>query len=92
MSLRGLTLLLLIGLSAGCSEERQNRMARVGIAWLEGDYRVTYAAGSHVRSWEVRGGKVTSDPEKGYYYFWTKVDGKNRYVQSPIERTYVEEI
>lgn len=92
MPLRGLTLLLLISLCAGCSQEQKNKISRVGITWLEGDYRVTYAEGGHVKTWEVRGGKVTTDVEKGYYFFWARVDGENRYVQTPIERTYVEEI
>jgi hypothetical protein len=79
-------------LTIGCSEETQNRLSRLGVTWLEGNYRVTFAEGSHVRSWEVRGGKVTTEPEKGYYYFWAKVDGRNVYVQTPIARTYIEEI
>jgi len=45
-----------------------------------------------VKSWELRGGKVTTEAVKGYYYFWATVDGKTRYVQTPIERTYIEEI
>jgi hypothetical protein len=77
---------------AGCSEETQNRISRLGVTWLEGDYRITFAEGTHLRTWEVRGGKVTSEAEKGYYYFWAKVDGKNVYVQTPIARTYIEEI
>jgi hypothetical protein len=81
----------LLGLS-GCSEETQNRLSRLGVTWLEGDYRITFVEGSHVRTWEVRGGKVTSEPDKGYYYFWAKVDGKDTYVQTPIVRTYIEEI
>lgn len=76
----------------GCSEEQQNRLARVGVTWLEGDYRVTYAEGGHVKSWIVDGGKVTTEPDKGYYYFWATIEGKRRYVQTPIERTYIEEI
>lgn len=77
---------------AGCSEEQQNKLSRLGVTWLEGDYRVTYAVGEHVKTWEVIDGKVTSEPAKGYYYFWTRVNGKKRYVQTPIERTYIEEI
>lgn len=79
-------------LLAACTQEQQNRISRIGVTWLEGDYRVTYADGSHVKSWEVRDGKVTSEPEKGYYFFWVKVDGKKRYVQTPIARSYIEEI
>ncbi len=84
-----LALLLL----AGCSEEQQNKLSRIGVTWLEGNYRVTYADGQHVKSWIVRDGKVTSEPAKGYYYFWSRdAQGKKRYVQTPIARTYIEEI
>ena len=84
---------LLISLAlAGCSEEQQNKLSRLGVTWLEGNYKVTYAAGDHVKSWDVIDSKVTSESAKGYYYFWTRVDGKKRYVQTPIERTYIEEI
>ncbi len=82
---------LLLTLSA-CSQEQQNKISRIGVSWLEGNYRVTYADGQHVKSWIVREGKVTSEPGKGYYYFWARIDGKKRYVQTPIGRTYIEEI
>jgi len=76
-----------------CSEEQQNKISRLGVTWLEGDYKVTYADGSHVKSWTVLDGKVTSEPGKGYYYFWAKNEnGKKVYVQTPIGRTYIEEI
>ncbi len=76
-----------------CSEEQQNKLSRLGVTWLEGDYRVTYADGSHVKSWTVMDGKVTSEPGKGYYYFWAKNEnGKKVYVQTPIGRSYIEEI
>ena len=75
-----------------CSEEQQNKISRIGVTWLEGDYRVTYAEGNHVKSWEVRDGKVTSEPGKGYYYFWALQGGKKVYVQTPIERSYIEEL
>ncbi|MCC7123102.1 MAG: hypothetical protein IT493_16230 [Gammaproteobacteria bacterium] len=76
----------------GCSEEQQNRLARVGVTWLEGDYRVTYADGEHVKTWEVRDSKVTSDPDRGYYYFWATTAEGRAYVQTPIGRSYIEEI
>lgn len=87
-------LLPLIGLLllVGCSEEQQNKLSRIGVSWLEGDYKVTYADGPHVKSWKVLDGKVTSEPGKGYYYFWANVDGKKVYVQTPIERSYIEEL
>lgn len=85
-------LIALALLLAACSEEEQNKLSRIGVTWLEGDYRVTFASGSHVKSWDVKGGKVTSDPEKGYYYFWAMIDGDKRYVQTPIDLTYIEEL
>jgi hypothetical protein len=91
-TLRAVALLAAFALATGCSEEAQNRLSRLGVTWLEGDYRITFAEGNHLRSWEVRSGKVTSEADKGYYYFWAKVDGKNVYVQTPIARTYIEEI
>ena len=96
MSKRILSGLIVTGLLAiiisGCSEEQQNKISRLGVTWLEGNYKVTYADGEHVKSWIVEDGKVTTEPEKGYYYFWAKIDGKSRYVQTPILRTYIEEI
>jgi hypothetical protein len=89
---RILTLILLGLLLGGCTEEQQNRLTRLQVTWLEGNYRVTYADGEHVKSWVVRDSKVTSEAEKGYYYFWTEEDGERYYVQTPIARTYIEEI
>ena len=89
---RCLPLSLFLAALSGCSEDQQNQVSRIGVSWLDGNYRVTYAEGEHLKSWEIRDGKVTSEPQKGYYYFWTQVDGKKAYVQTPIERTYIEEI
>ena len=83
------SILLLI---SACSEEQQNKLSRLGVTWLEGDYRVTFAEGNHLKTWIVKDGKVTSEPQKGYYYFWAIEDGKKFYVQTPILRTYIEEI
>ena len=77
---------------AGCSEEQQNKLSRLGVTWLEGDYQVTFSEGSNQKSWVVKNGKVTAEPGKGYYYFWAEVNGKKRYVQTPIIRTYIEQI
>jgi hypothetical protein len=92
MMRRILLLLLLALLLGGCTEEQQNRLSRLGVTWLEGNYRVTYADGVHVKVWEVRDGKVTSEPEKGYYFFWVKDGNQRYYVQTPIARSYIEEI
>ena len=76
----------------GCSEEQQNKLSRLGVTWLEGDYKITFASGNHQKSWVIDNGKVTSDPQKGYYYFWAVEEGKKIYVQTPIERSYIEEL
>ncbi len=81
-----------IMLLSGCSEEQQNKLSRLGVTWLEGDYKVTFVEGSHVKIWNINNSKVTSDPQKGYYYFWARDEnGKKFYVQTPIIRTYIEE-
>lgn len=89
---RILTVLISIMILSSCSEEQQNKLSRLGVTWLEGDYRVTYADGSHVKSWIVQDGKVTTEPDKGYYYFWAIENDKKQYVQTPIARTYIEEL
>lgn len=89
---RLLIILSMLVVISACSEEQQNKLSRLGVTWLEGNYKVTYADGSHVKSWFVRDGKVTSEPAKGYYYFWVVENGKKRYVQTPVARTYIEEI
>jgi len=48
-------------LLTACSEEQQNKLSRLGVTWLEGDYKVTYADGEHVKSWRVNDGKVTTE-------------------------------
>ena len=87
-----LVLIASLLLLSACTEEQQNKLTRLGVTWLEGDYRVTYADGEHVKNWIVMDGKVTTEPAKGYYYFWAKKNGKKYYVQTPIARTYIEEI
>ena len=87
-----LGLALALFLLTACSEEQQNKLSRLGVTWLEGNYRVTFVEGSHVKSWQVLDGKVTSEPAKGYYYFWIEENGKKLYVQTPIARSYIEEI
>ena len=91
IALSAISMVVVLSL-VSCSEEQQNKLSRLGVSWLEGDYRVTYADGSHVKSWVVEDGKVTSEPQKGYYYFWANVDGKKVYVQTPIGRSYIEEM
>jgi len=81
-----------IMLLGGCSEEQQNKLSRLGVTWMEGNYKVTFVEGNHVKTWNIADSKVTSDPQKGYYYFWARDEnGKKFYVQTPIIRTYIEE-
>ncbi|MDH3354465.1 MAG: hypothetical protein OEL79_04540 [Chromatiales bacterium] len=90
--LKAILLLALLATFYGCTEEQQNRLSRVGVSWLEGNYKVTYAVDGHVKTWQVLNGKVTSEAAKGYYYFWATDGAKKHYVQTPIDRTYIEEI
>ncbi len=89
--LRPFALLAALALAA-CTGDSQNKFQRIGVQFIDGDYRVTFAEGTHQHSWTVRDGKVTSVPEKGYYFFWAEQDGRRIYVQTPIDRTYIEEI
>lgn len=83
-----LRLIALLALLTACTEDKQNEIFRKAIEYLDGDYKVTYANGSTSKSWIIKEGKVTSS-EKGYYYFW---DENKRYIQTPIENTFIEEI
>lgn len=94
-----LVLIILAGLAIAYyyffgSQEAQNRWHRTGITFLEGDYNVTYTDMNNIKVWQVKDGKVTSEPDKGYYYFWATPNngGKQFYVQVPINRTYIEGI
>lgn len=91
-TLIGIGLVASLAFLSGCTEEQQNKLSRVGVTWLEGDYKVTFAEGNHQKSWTVKDSKVTSEPQKGYYYFWAVENGKKTYVQTPIARTYIEEL
>ena len=71
--------------------EWSNKIGRASVSFAKGHYRVTYAVDGHVRQWTFYG-KVTSAPDKGYYYFWQEVDGESLYRQAPIDRTYIEEL
>ena len=53
---------------------------------------IAFVAVGYVKSWIVRDSKVTSEPQKGYYFFWVKEGDERFYVQTPIARTYIEEI
>jgi hypothetical protein len=76
------------------SEDRENQISRLGVSYIDRDYRVTYSAFSGDKTWTVYGGKITSEPSKGYYFFWaTNLETQVKfYVQVPIENTIIEEI
>jgi len=74
-----------------CSQEAQNKISRKKVEWLEGDYLVTFVEGSTEKVWEIHSGKITSSPTKGYYFFWARINGEKRYVQTPVARTVIEE-
>jgi hypothetical protein len=84
----------LVGVRAVMPEDRANQISRLGVSYLNGDYRVTYAGFSGDKVWIVRNSKVTSEPAKGYYFFWShdSKTNKKRYVQLPMTNTYIEEI
>ncbi|PHS73503.1 MAG: hypothetical protein COB22_02085 [Cycloclasticus sp.] len=90
--MRFIIISVILLLAAGCSEEQQNRISRLGISWMEGDYKVTFYEGSRKKEWIVLDSKVTSEAQKGYYYFWVTDGAKKKYVQTPIERTVIEEM
>lgn len=54
-------------------------------------YEVTILNGNGVLKVYQTVSKVTSETEKGYYYFWATVNGKRVYIQSPIGLTLIEE-
>lgn len=69
------------------SADAQNKWGRKRVELKAGDYEVTYAVQGFNKSWSVVDGKITSVPEKGYYFFFV---GK-KYVQLPISSTIIEE-
>lgn len=75
-------------LLAGCTQDQQNQLSRKAVEFLDGNYLVTYANGSIMKTRTINNGKVTAT-DKGYYYFW---DNKKHYVQVPIENSFIEEI
>ncbi len=78
---------VVLGLS-GC--DKMNNMSRSMDTMLGGDYEV-YIQG-HKEVYHVKGGKVTSAPEKGYYIFYPEINGEKRMVQSPIQITTIVKV
>ncbi|GEM_PF-3450410 len=70
-----------------------NRISRMGVSYLDGDYTVTYHAYSGDKVWIIDNGKITTEADKGYYFFWATVEGssKKAYVQIPIEATSIQQ-
>jgi len=86
MNMRYLILPLVCGaLLTGC--DKVNNASRAMDTMLGGDYTV-YVQGIE-KPFKVDNGKVTSVPDKGYYVFYPKIDGKERLVQSPIQITTI---
>lgn len=54
-------------------------------------FEVTIFNGNGVSKVYQAVSKVTSEPTKGYYYFWAQVNGHRVYVQSPMGLTLIEE-
>lgn len=81
--------LLLLGLSALfiTSCDRINNANRTIDTMLGGDYEVHILG--HKEPYTVTNGKITSVPEKGYYVFYPKINGKKTLVQSPIQLTTI---
>ena len=50
---RIMLLLFLSILAGGCSEEQQNRMSRLGVTWMEGNYRVCNTIGRQTSESDV---------------------------------------
>jgi hypothetical protein len=71
--------------------DTQNKISRTAVSYLDGDYNVTFVNGDCIKTWSVMGGKVTSEPAKGYYFFWATTETGKKYVQTPIDRTFIEE-
>ena len=75
------------------SAENRNKLSRTAVSVLDGNYRIVYTDDNFRKDWECEDCKVTSEGTKGYYYFWYKnEEGKRTYVQTPINRTYIEEV
>jgi hypothetical protein len=74
--------------------DNTNRISRLGVSYLDGDYTVVYHAYSGDKVWIVNSGKITTEADKGYYFFWASVEGtdKKAYVQIPILATTIEQI
>lgn len=72
--------------------DTENRIARLGVTFFDGDYVITHYGLSDTNVWLVIDGKVTSEPAKGYYHTRVISHGnKTAYLQLPLDNTVVEE-
>jgi len=55
-----------------------NRINRLGVSYLDGDYTVTYHTYSGDRVWTIDNGKITTESDKGCYFFWATVEGTTK--------------
>lgn len=78
-------LLLSIVFIASC--DKINNASRTIDTMLGGDFEVHILG--HDEPYIVTNGKITSVPEKGYYIFYPKINGKKTLVQSPIQLTTI---
>lgn len=83
---------VILGIWLFLSGDRQNKIERKRIEYLDSNYKVTYACDSFQKTWKVTSGKITSEPKKGYYLFFSDCGNKKCYVQTPIEHSFIEEI
>ncbi len=72
--------------------DTENRIARLGVTYFDGDYVITHYGLSDTNVWLVINGKVTSEPDKGYYHSRVISTGnKTAYLQLPIANSIIEE-
>ncbi|OUR92134.1 hypothetical protein A9Q81_16910 [Gammaproteobacteria bacterium 42_54_T18] len=88
MKMKFLVALITVVAVSGC--DKINNMNRSMDTMLGGDYDV-YIQG-HGSVYHVKNGKVTSVPEKGYYVYYPKINGKEQMVQSPIQITTIVKV
>lgn len=78
-------LLFILGTLLAC--DRINNASRTIDTMLGGDFEVHILG--HDEPYIVTNGKITSVPEKGYYIFYPRIEGKKTLVQSPIQLTTI---
>lgn len=70
--------------------DRVNNASRTMDTMLGGDYKITVQG--IAEPFMVFNGKVTSVPDKGYYIYYPRENGKTNLVQSPINSTTIQKI